>query len=145
MRLLVVVLLLAATADIARAQSVELTTAHNAILCLGPENLHAANRPAVAKSQKRLRDMRCMRTDAGIPVTLLDGPEIGGPWRIRARPQGISAGVTIWALPSSLCGARQFKAFSAHSPVDMEIAQAPPQPDRCMAPDSTPTSAVDVQ
>lgn len=145
MRLLIVALLLAATADIAKAQSVELTTAHNAILCLSPENLHAANRPAVAKSQKRLRDIRCMRTDAGIPVTLLDGPAIGGPWRIQARPQGISAGVTIWALPSSLCGARQIKASSADSRVDTATAQAAPPPDRCMAPDSTPTSAVDVR
>ena len=43
----------------------------------------------------------CLRIEQGIRLTLLDGPKIGGPWRIRFYPQGISSGLTLWALPSS--------------------------------------------
>jgi hypothetical protein len=83
------------------AAPIHVATAQNAILCLGPADLEQAHRPAIAKSQVRLRSLRCMRTEPGIPITVLDGPRIGGPWRVRVFPQGISGGVTMWGYPSA--------------------------------------------
>jgi hypothetical protein len=76
-------------------------TAEDGILCLAPSSLHQANQPEVAKSQQRLRALGCLRAEPGIRLTVLDGPKIGGPLRIRFYPQGISTGVTLWGLPSS--------------------------------------------
>ena len=99
MRGLSLVLFLAAASE-AAAEQKELVTAPNAILCLSPDNLDEASVPPIAKDQDLLRGLGCMRTHSGIPTTLLDGPETGGSWRVRVRPQGISGGVTMWGRPS---------------------------------------------
>jgi hypothetical protein len=101
MRSLMVATALAAAVVAAHAEERELVTADNAILCLSPEALGDANRPAIAKSQDRLRGLRCLRSGSGIPITVLEDAKTDGPWMIRFRPQGISGGVTLWGLPSS--------------------------------------------
>ena len=78
----------------------ELFTAPNAILCVNRVNLDKANRPSVAESQRMLRAMGCLRTEAGIR-TRLDGPVADNAWRERFFPTGISSGVVLWALPSA--------------------------------------------
>jgi hypothetical protein len=89
----------------------ELITADNAILCLAPENLKAANEPAVAKSQTVLRGMGCLRTGSGIRAQRFEDPEVGPVWRVRFYPQGISGGLTLWALPSAFDAARTTAAL----------------------------------
>jgi hypothetical protein len=101
MRFMLPVLMFSALATGAAAEPRPMVTAQDGILCMSPASLHQAHEPAVAKSQDRLRALGCLRIEQGIRLTLLDGPKIGGPWRIRFYPQGISAGLTLWALPSS--------------------------------------------
>jgi hypothetical protein len=99
MRSLAPILIIAATASSAMAEPRELISADNAIFCLNPSNLDKAHRPL--NSQQQLRGLQCMRTESGIPLTVLDADELSGPWQVLLRPQGISQGVTMWALPSS--------------------------------------------
>jgi hypothetical protein len=101
MRSAPVILIVLATGSAQAAPPVnELVTAANAILCLHPGNLREANHAEVAKSQQRLRGLRCMRTEAGIPLTVLERPE-PDVWKVSFRPQGISGGVTLWGRAAS--------------------------------------------
>jgi hypothetical protein len=84
----------------ARAVPTELVTAANAILCLQPDSLTEASQSEVAQSQRRLRGLRCMRTGAGIPLTVLERTH-ANVWKVRFRPQGISGGVTLWGQATS--------------------------------------------
>jgi hypothetical protein len=82
-------------------ESQEAVTTADGILCLVPSSLLEANQPAVAKSQQRLQKLGCLRAGAGIRLTVIDGHKVDGPHRIRFYPEGISAGLTLWGLPSS--------------------------------------------
>lgn len=77
----------------------EFVTSANAILCLGPGSLNEASRAQTAKSPERLRSLRCIRTESGIPLTVLE--RNAGVWKISFRPQGIPGGVTLWGRASS--------------------------------------------
>jgi hypothetical protein len=76
-------------------------TAQNAILCLSRDNVGTANMPKVSRSQTVLRAMGCLRSESGIPIRLLDPKAGEGPVKIRFYPAGMSAGIDLWALPSS--------------------------------------------
>jgi hypothetical protein len=86
-----------------------LFTAPDAILCLARDNVGTANLPAVAKSQTVLNAMGCLRTEAGIPISVIDRNHAGGPTRVRFYPAGISTGIVLWALPSSFTTAERVK------------------------------------
>ena len=102
MRTLAVILILlaAAAAQAAAAESRELVTAANAILCLRPGNLIEASQPEIVQSHQRLRGLRCMRADPGIPLTVLERSH-DSIWKIRFRPAGIPGGVTLWGRVTS--------------------------------------------
>ena len=97
-------MLLAVRAGPARAEvPSELVTAPRAILCLSHSNLPAAVDPAVSRSQEQLRRLRCMRTEPGIPLTVMtprDALNLDAPWQVNLRPQGIR-GVTMWGYHSA--------------------------------------------
>ena len=76
----------------------ELVTASRGILCLNPETVSEANRGG--QSQQSLRRLQCMRTEAGIPSTLLSDFS-DSVWQVAFRPEGISAGVKFWAKPAA--------------------------------------------
>jgi hypothetical protein len=81
----------------------ELVTAPRAILCLSPSELPAAVQPLVSRDQQRLRKLRCMRIESGVPLTLMtpgDALNFDAPWQVNLRPQGIR-GVTVWGYPSA--------------------------------------------
>ena len=99
MRALILILALTATAAQAAPERRELVTAANAILCLSPGNLTQASQPEIAQSQQRLRNLRCMRTEPGIPLTLIEQSAAG--WKISFRPQGIPGGITLWGRAKS--------------------------------------------
>jgi hypothetical protein len=99
MRTALLAVVLAAIASQASAETQELVTADNAVLCLSAGNVGEATRSG--RSQERLRGMQCLRIHSGIPLTVLDGDDPAGPWKIRFRPEGISGGITMWGLPSS--------------------------------------------
>ena len=97
-----VMLTLALAVNPAAGQGVnEVMTGPDAILCLSPNNVAAANNPTVSRSQPALRAMGCIRVEAGIRSRLLETASMSGPVRVRFYPTGISAGLTMWALPSS--------------------------------------------
>ena len=99
----VVFVMLAVGAGQAQAEiPIDLVTASRAVLCLSPTNLSEAVQPAVANNQGRLRHLRCMRTEFGVPVTLMGSDTSLGyvPWQVRVHPQGIR-GVTMWGYHSS--------------------------------------------
>ena len=99
MRTALLAVVLAAFASQASAETKELVTADNAVLCLSAGNVDEATRSG--RSQDRLRSMQCLRIHAGIPLTVLDGDDSPtGPWKIKFRPEGISGGITMWGLPS---------------------------------------------
>jgi hypothetical protein len=104
MRAQAVLAVLAIVIAPARAEiPADLVTAPRAVLCLSPSNLREAVQPAISKDQGRLRRLRCMRTDFGIPITLTGDNStlhLGAPWQVRVRPQGIQ-GVTMWGYHSS--------------------------------------------
>ena len=103
MRILAVILVLltSATARAAgEADSRELVTGANAILCMRPGNLIQASQPEIAQSQQRLRGLHCMRVDPGIPLTVLERSH-ASVWKIRFRPAGIPGGVTLWGRVTS--------------------------------------------
>jgi hypothetical protein len=101
MRILAVIIMaLAAGGAQAAPLPTELVTAANAILCLQPNSLTEASQAEVAQSQQRLRGLRCMRTGAGIPLTVLERTH-ATVWKVRFRPQGISGGVTLWGQATS--------------------------------------------
>jgi hypothetical protein len=98
--LAVIIVILAAGGAQAAAQTRELVTAANAILCLRPGSLSEASQPETAQSQQRLRGLRCMRTEPGIPLTVLERAN-ASVWKISFRPQGIPGGVTLWGRITS--------------------------------------------
>ena len=98
MRFTILAVMLAVASSQASAETKELVTADNAVLCLSAGNVGEATRSG--RSQDRLRGMQCIRIHAGIPLTVLDDDSTG-PWKIRFRPEGISGGITMWGLPSS--------------------------------------------
>ncbi len=104
---------IALVATPAMGQPIEVTTAPDAILCLNRENVAAANKPAVAKSQAVLSAMGCLRVEAGIRSRLLDTAAASGPVRVRFYPEGISAGLVLWALPSSFLAADRTAVFDS--------------------------------
>jgi hypothetical protein len=75
----------------------ELVTAPDAVLCLDAGSLDHAH----AGSQTKLRNLGCLRSPAGVPVTLLSGTDEAGVWSVRFRPEGISGGLTMWARRSA--------------------------------------------
>src|SRR2546421_12034796 len=79
----------------------ELLTAPNAISCVNRVNLDKANRPSGAESQRMLRAMAWLRTEAGIR-TRLDGPVVANAGRLRFFPTGSTSGVVLLALPSAV-------------------------------------------
>ena len=99
MRMSALVLVFATGSAAAAPQ--ELLTAPDAVLCLSADRLDEAGGGRAGKDQERLRELGCLRSPAGIPATLLNGPETGGSLSVRFRPQGISGGVTLWGRPSA--------------------------------------------
>jgi hypothetical protein len=97
MRILALMLVVASSA--VAAEPKELATAPDAVLCLNADSLDAAGAGRVAEN--RLRGLGCLRSPAGVPVTLLSGSESTGTWSVRFRPQGISGGITLWGRPSA--------------------------------------------
>ena len=81
------------------AQALELLTAPRAILCLSAESVEQAN--ATDLNQHSLRRLRCMRTEAGIPSTLVSGTSQSEVWEVLFRPAGISGGVRLWGRPAA--------------------------------------------
>lgn len=96
---------IALMASPAMGQPIEVTTAPDAILCLSRENVAMAHKLAVAKSQAVLSAIGCLRVEAGIRSRLLETVAASGPVRVRFYPAGISAGLVLWALPSSFLAA----------------------------------------
>jgi len=80
----------------------ELLTARGAVLCVSPDTLDIANHPSVMKNLRVLQAMGCIRTEGGIKTTVLDGGPLDRPWRVRFYPRGISGGVELWTMASSL-------------------------------------------
>jgi hypothetical protein len=95
MRISALVLVLA-TGSAMAAESRELVTAPDAVLCLSADSLETAGIGRIAKSQDRLRGLGCLRSPAGVPATLLSGSAAMGVWSVRFRPQGMSGGITLW-------------------------------------------------
>ena len=87
----------------AAADARELVTAPRAILCLNADSLDEAN--ATDLSQQSLRRLRCMRTEAGIPSTLVSGSSQSEVWEVLFRPGGISGGVRLWGRPAAFTDA----------------------------------------
>ncbi len=87
-----------ATSSMGAVDAHELVTASRAILCLNPGALGEANRGD--QSQQSLRRLQCMRTEAGIPSTLLSDFS-DSVWQVAFRPEGISVGVKLWAKPAA--------------------------------------------
>ena len=83
----------------AAADARELVTASRAILCLNAASLEEAN--AAELSQQSLRRLRCMRTEAGIPSTLVSGSSQSEVWEVLFRPAGIFGGVRLWGRPAA--------------------------------------------
>ena len=90
--------ILIATSSMGAVDAHELVTASRAILCLNPSALGEANRGD--QSQQSLRRLQCLRTEAGIPSTLLSDFS-DSVWQVAFRPEGISAGVKLWAKPAA--------------------------------------------
>lgn len=99
MRVLTFLLVFIATTAQAVAEPRELVTAANAILCLSPDALIEASQPEIAQSQQRLRSLSCMRTEPGIPITLIEQSTAG--WKVSFRPQGIPGGIALWGRGTS--------------------------------------------
>jgi len=83
------------------AEPKELVTAPDAVLCLDAGSLARAGAGRSEGFQSRLRNLGCLRSPAGVPVTLLSESDGSGSWSVRFRPQGISGGITMWARPSA--------------------------------------------
>ena len=98
MRSIVLAILFAGSATLG-ADARELVTASRAILCLDAGDVDKANAPD--RSQQSLRRLRCMRTEAGIPSTLITGSVQAPVWEVLFRPPGISGGVRLWARPAA--------------------------------------------
>jgi hypothetical protein len=98
----VFVLTLVGIASAAAQKQSEFITAPTAILCVEPDNVDIAHHPDVAGSPLVLRSMGCLKPGPGIRTLLLDDSPADQPWRVRFYPEGISGGITLWALPSSL-------------------------------------------
>ena len=97
-----VMLTIALAANPAAGQGAdEMMTGPDAILCLSPDNVAVANQPAVSRSQTVLSAMGCLRVEGGIRSRLLEPDSASGPVRVRFYPTGMSAGLVMWAYPSS--------------------------------------------
>ena len=81
------------------ANAHELVTASRAILCLNAGSVEKANEPD--RSEQSLRQLRCLRTEAGIPSTLVSRSSHSQIWEVLFRPAGISGGVRLWARPAA--------------------------------------------
>jgi hypothetical protein len=98
---LTILLLIVAVGPVAAAEPRELVTAPDAVLCLDAGSLARVGAARTDGSQNRLRNLGCLRSPAGVPVTLLSESDGSGTWNVRFRPQGISGGITMWARPSA--------------------------------------------
>jgi hypothetical protein len=96
-----VLILVLAGSGAAAAEPRELVTAPDAVLCLDAASLGRAAEGAEAQRQDRLRDLGCLKSPAGVPVTLLSAVDGVSTWSVRFRPQGISGGLTLWGRPSA--------------------------------------------
>jgi hypothetical protein len=96
-----ILMLVIATGSALAAEPKELATAPDAVLCLSADSLDQASAGRTAKSQDRLRGLGCLRSPAGVPVTLLNGSDGAGIWSVRFRPEGMSGGITMWGRPSA--------------------------------------------
>ena len=96
-----VLLLVLATGSASAAEPKELVTAPDAVLCLDAGSLDQTGDGPAAGAQHRLRGLGCLKSPAGVPVTLLSTSEEAGKWNVRFRPQGMSGGITMWARPSA--------------------------------------------
>ena len=94
-------MLVLAAGSAAAAEPRELATAPDAVLCLDAGSLDQVGAGHAARIQERLRSLGCLKSPAGVPATLLSGPEEIGVWSVRFRPQGISGGITLWGRPSA--------------------------------------------
>lgn len=87
--------------DRARAAAPEdLVTAPDAILCMQAANLNEASQPEIARNQHRLRGLQCLRTEPGIPLTVIARPH-ASVWKVSFRPEGIPGGVPLWGRVTS--------------------------------------------
>jgi hypothetical protein len=100
MRPFLTVLLIALGAGAAAADSDDLITAPNAILCMSADSLGTATAAPVAKSQVVLRAMGCLRSEAGVRTRIVRNTS-DGAWQVRFYPQGISGGVMLWGRPEA--------------------------------------------
>ena len=101
-----ILMLVLAAGSAAVAEPKELLTAPDAVLCLRADSLYEAGVGHVAKNQELLRRIGCLRSPAGVPATLLSGPDgtgtsAAGTWSVRYRPEGMSGGITMWGRPSA--------------------------------------------
>ena len=106
-----ILMLVLAAGSAAAAEPKELLTAPDAVLCLRADSLHEAGVGHVAKNQELLRRLGCLRSPAGVPATLLSGPDgtgisgagtwAVGIWSVRYRPEGMSGGIAMWGRPSA--------------------------------------------
>ena len=95
-----VFILMLATGSAVAADRRELITAPDAVLCLDAGSLDQAN-AGRAQEREWLRELGCMRSPGGIPATLLNVSDAGGPWNVRFKPQGISGGIALWGRASA--------------------------------------------
>ena len=103
MRALAVALIVLAAGQVsggAHAASEELVTAPDAILCMQPGSLNQASQPEIAHNQQRLRGLQCMRTESGIPLTVIERTH-ASVWKVSFRPEGIPGGVPLWGRVTS--------------------------------------------
>ena len=94
-------LLILASGSAIAAESRELVTAPDAVLCLNADQLGQASSARATRDRNLLRQLGCLRSPAGVPATLLSGSEGVGTWSVRFRPEGMSDGITLWGRPSS--------------------------------------------
>jgi hypothetical protein len=100
MRHLLLILSTMLYAGTAVAETDELVTAPDAILCMSADSLDIATKPTVARSQTVLRAMGCMRSPGGIRTTMLRNAS-DGAWQVRFYPAGIGGGVVLWGRPEA--------------------------------------------
>ncbi len=100
MRWALLLILAVASATPAAAESTELVTSQDAVLCLRAQDLDAAANHPVGRNPDRLRRLGCLRSPAGVPATLLVS-EGSMTWSVRYRPEGISGGLQLWGRPSA--------------------------------------------
>jgi hypothetical protein len=79
----------------------EVRTVHGSILCATPFQLRKAIVAARRDDGRRIAQLGCVRTGAGVTAVLLAQPVAGfGPWQIRLSAEGMPP-LTLWGYASS--------------------------------------------